>query len=289
MEAFLASRRRFLYSAAAVAGMRGIPILTGTNNSSASDVKLGVASYSLRKLSRPRAIVAIKELKTPYVNIKEFHLPYNSTPEELAAGRKEFEAADLQIVGGGTISLKEDTDEDIRRYFEYAKLCGMPLMVIAPTQQTMPRIERFVKQYNIKVAVHNHGPEDKYFPAPQDALKVVKNMDPRVGLCIDVGHTARAGVDPVKSIAEAGSRLLDMHIKDLRSLSNKDSQCRVGEGAMPVAAIFAQLKKMTYPGMVNLEYEIEADNPLPGMVQSFAFMRGVLAGLKDESQPGLVA
>jgi sugar phosphate isomerase/epimerase len=280
MEAFLASRRRFLHGAAALAGMRAIPALTGTNNSSASDVKLGVASYSLRKLSRPQAILAIKELKTPYVNIKEFHLPYKSPPEELVAGRKEFEAAGLQIVGGGTINLKEDSDDDIRRYFEYAKLCGMPLMVIAPTQQTMPRIERFVKLYNIKVAVHNHGPEDKYFPAPQDALKVVKNMDPRVGLCIDVGHTARTGVDLVKSIAEAGSRLLDMHIKDLRSLSDKDSQCRVGEGAMPVAAIFAQLKKMTYPGMVNLEYEIEADNPLPGMVQSFAFMRGVLAGLR---------
>jgi sugar phosphate isomerase/epimerase len=280
MKAFLASRRRFLHGAAALAGMRAIPVLPGTNNSSASDIKLGVASYSLRKLSRPQAILAIKELKTPYVNIKEFHLPYKSPPEELVAGRKEFEAAGLQIVGGGTINLKEDSDDDIRRYFEYAKLCSMQLMVIAPTQQTMPRIERFVKQYNIKVAVHNHGPEDKYFPAPQDALKVVKNMDPRVGLCIDVGHTARTGVDLVKSIAEAGSRLLDMHIKDLRSLSDKDSQCRVGEGAMPVAAIFGQLKKMTYPGMVNLEYEIEADNPLPGMVQSLAFMRGVLAGLR---------
>jgi sugar phosphate isomerase/epimerase len=280
MEAFLASRRRFLQGAAALAGVQAVPVPAGTNNSSAGDIKLGVASYSLRKLSRPQAIVAIKELKTPYVNIKEFHLPYKSTPEELVAGRKEFEAAGLQIVGGGTISLKEDTDEDIRRYFEYAKLCGMPLMVIAPTQRTMPRIERFVKEYNIKVAVHNHGPEDQYFPAPQDALKVVKNMDLRVGLCIDVGHTARTGVDVVKSIAEARSRLLDMHIKDLRSLSDKESQCRIGEGVMPVAGIFAQLKKMAYPGMVNLEYEIEADNPLPGMVQSLAFMRGVLAGLK---------
>jgi sugar phosphate isomerase/epimerase len=283
MDSFLPSRRRFLYGAATLAGMRASPVLTETHNSSFSDIKLGVASYSLRKLSRPRAIAAIKELKTPYVNIKEFHLPYKSTPEELVAGRKEFEAAGLQIVGGGTINLKEDSDEDIRRYFEYAKLCGMPLMVIAPTQQTMPRIERFVKQYNIKAAVHNHGPVDSYFPAPQDALKIVRNMDPRVGLCIDVGHTARTGVDVVKSIAEAGSRLLDMHIKDLRSLSDKDSQCRVGEGAMPIAAIFRQLKKMNYTGMINLEYEIEADNPLPGMVQSFAFMRGVLAGLKDES------
>lgn len=273
------NRRMFIAGASTLLGLRGLRFSASPNDAPSEEIKLGVASYSLRKLSRSQAIAAIKALKTPYVNIKEFHLLYKSTPEELSAGRREFEAAGLKIVGGGTISLQKDSDDDIRKYFEYAKICGMPLMVIAPTQQTMPRVERFVKQYGIKVAIHNHGPEDKYFPAPQDALKVVKNMDPRVGLCIDVGHTARTGVDIVKSIAEAGPRLLDMHVKDLRSLSDKDSQCRVGEGAMPVAAIFKQLKKMRFHGTANLEYEIDAENPLPGMIQSFAYMRGVLAGL----------
>ena len=274
------NRRRFITAAGAFLSLNGTRAFSAPNSTHADDIKLGVASYSLRKLSRAQAIAALKELKTPYLNIKEFHLLYTSTPAELEAGRKEFESAGLQIAGGGTISLKEDSDSDIRKYFEYAKWSGMPLMVIAPTQQTMPRIERFVKEYNIKAAIHNHGPEDKFFPAPQDALKVVKTMDPRVGLCIDVGHTARTGVDVVQSIAEAGPRLLDMHIKDLRSLSDKDSQCRVGEGAMPVVAIFKQLKKMKYQGMVNLEYEIDAENPVPGMIQSFAYMRGVLDGLR---------
>ena len=274
------NRRRFITAAGAFLSLSRKAGFSAPNSTHSSDIKLGVASYSLRKLSRAQAIAALKELKTPYLNIKEFHLLYTSTPAELEAGRKEFESAGLQIAGGGTISLKEDSDSDIRKYFEYAKWSGMPLMVIAPTQQTMPRIERFVKEYNIIAAIHNHGPEDKFFPAPQDALKVVKTMDPRVGLCIDVGHTARTGVDVVQSIAEAGPRLLDMHIKDLRSLSDKDSQCRVGEGAMPVVAIFKQLKKMKYQGMVNLEYEIDAENPVPGMIQSFAYMRGVLDGLR---------
>jgi sugar phosphate isomerase/epimerase len=274
------NRRRFITAAGAFLSLNGKMGFSAPNSTHSSDIKLGVASYSLRKLSRAQAIAALKELKTPYLNIKEFHLLYNSTPSELDAGRKEFENAGLQIAGGGTISLREDSDSDIRKYFEYAKRSGMPLMVIAPTQQTMPRIEKFVKEYNIKVAIHNHGPEDKFFPAPQDALKVVKNMDPRVGLCIDVGHTARTGVDVVQSIAEAGPRLLDMHMKDLRSLSDKDSQCRVGEGAMPIVAIFKQLKRMKYQGLVNLEYEIEEMTPLPGMIQSFAYMRGVLDGLR---------
>jgi sugar phosphate isomerase/epimerase len=273
-------RRRFITAAGALLSLKGGTALSAPGSAiHASDIKLGVASYSLRKLSRAQAIAAVRELKTPYLNIKEFHLPYNSPPAELEAGRKEFEKAGLQIVGGGTISLREDSDSDIRKYFEYARRSGMPLMVIAPTQKTMPRIERFVKEYNIQAAIHNHGPEDQFFPAPQDALKVVKNMDPRVGLCIDVGHTARTGVDVVQSIAEAGPRLLDMHMKDLRSLADKDSQCRVGEGAMPVAAIFKQLRKMKYQGVVNLEYEIDVETPLPGMIQSFAYMRGVLDGL----------
>jgi sugar phosphate isomerase/epimerase len=272
------NRRSFLAGTAALASLAGINFPRANNDPKGAGIKLGVASYSLRKFPRAKAIAMIKDLGTPYVNIKEFHLPYNSTPDELAAGRKEFEDAGLKIVGGGTITLNKDDDADMRKYFEYARACGMPLMVIAPTHQTLPRIEKFVKTYDIKVAIHNHGPEDKHFPAPQDVLRAVKDMDPRVGLCIDVGHTVRTGADVVESIAQAGHRLLDMHMKDLLSFS-KESQCAVGEGKMPVVAIFKQLTKINYPGYVNLEYEANADDPLPGLKQSFAYMRGVLAGL----------
>lgn len=274
------NRRSFMAAAGALLGPNWASAFPGATSAHSGEVRLGIASYSLRKFSRAQAIAAMKELNTPYVNIKEFHLPYRSTPSELSAGRKEFESAGLKIVGGGTISLAEDSDSEMRKYFDYARLCGMPLIVIAPTQQTLPRVERLVKEYDIKAAVHNHGPEDKFFPTPQVVLQAVRKMDPRVGLCIDVGHTARTGIDVVGSIAEAGPRLLDMHIKDLRSLSDGNSQCRVGEGAIPIPAIFKQLKKMKYQGFVNLEYEIDADNPVPGMIQSLAYMRGVLDGLR---------
>ncbi len=244
------------------------------------DVKLGVASYSFREWSRKLAIAGTKALNTPYINIKEFHLPYKSTPEEIAKARQEFTKAGLKIMGGGTVYMLKDDEAEIRFYFEYAKACGMPLMVIGPSAESMPRIEKFVKQYDIKVAIHNHGPEDKHFPTPASALKVIGNMDPRVGLCIDVGHTVRTGQNVVEAIQEAGPRLLDMHIKDLRDLMAKDSQVEVGDGKMPIVAIFKQLKKMNYQGCVMLEYEINGDNPLPGMQKSFAYMRGVLAGLR---------
>jgi sugar phosphate isomerase/epimerase len=244
------------------------------------DLKLGACSYSFRKFSRADCIKMTKQLNTPYINIKEFHLLYKSTPEELAAGRKEFEDAGLIIVGGGTISLQKDDDADMRMYFEYAKAAGMPLMVIAPTKETVPRIEKFVKEYDIKAAIHNHGPEDKHFPSPYDVLEAVQGRDPRMGLCMDVGHTTRTGKDVVKALADAGSRLLDVHIKDLADLMVSGSQCDVGDGVMPVVAIFKQLKKMNFQGYVNLEYEINADAPLVGMQKSFSYMRGVLDALK---------
>jgi sugar phosphate isomerase/epimerase len=246
----------------------------------AAGIGLGVASYSLRELSRADAIAAIVALRARYVSIKSFHLPYESTAEELAAGRREFESAGLAIVGGGVITLQQEDDADIRSYFEYARAAGMPLMVIAPSRATLPRIERFVREYDIKVAIHNHGPEDAHFPGPRDALPVIRDMDPRVGLCVDLGHTTRTGVDIVEAVAEAGDRVLDVHAKDLRDLMDGDSQCIVGEGAMPITAIFQQLVDMGYAGYVNLEYEIDASDPLPGMQRSFAYMRGVLAGLR---------
>jgi sugar phosphate isomerase/epimerase len=271
------SRRGFLIGAGAL----GVARLRGQTSPSSGgdDIKLAVASYSLRGFQRDLAIKTIKELNVRYVSVKEFHLPYNDTPQQLAAGRKKFQDAGIEVASGGVVYLQKDDDADVRRYFEYAKACGMPMMTIMPTAGTMPRIERFVKEYNIKVAIHNHGPEDKNFPTPESALRIVKELDPRCGICIDAGHAARAGADVVESVRQAGPRLFDMHIKDLRSIAH-DAGCPVGEGVLPIVGIFKELKRMQYAGTVSLEYEIEEDNPFTGMKASFAYMRGVLAGLR---------
>jgi sugar phosphate isomerase/epimerase len=246
-------------------------------------LRLGVASYSLRNFARPQAIQMTRALGTRYINLKSVHLPYDASPAEIVAARREIEAAGLEIVGGGMITFETDTDEGVRKYFDYAKSAGMPMIVCTCKPATLPRIEKFAKQYDIKIAIHNHGPGDENFPSPYDALKAVQGMDARMGLCIDMGHTVRTGADVMRAVADAGARLLDMHAKDLRDLNAVESQCIVGEGKMPIARIFRQLKAMRYPGYVNLEYEIDADDPMPGMKQSFAYMRGVLAGLASSS------
>lgn len=243
------------------------------------EVRLGVCSYSVRSFQRKMAISILKQLGVNYVSVKEFHIPYSVTATEAAKARTDFERSGLTIVSGGVITLQDEDPAVLRSYFEYARRCQMPMITAAPAHSTLGAIETLAKEFDIKVAIHNHGPEDKHFPTPQSVLEAVKGRDTRMGLCMDVGHSMRAGADVVKSIIEARDRLLDLHIKDLRSASDKNSQCDVGDGVMPMVAILRQLKAMHYSGCVNLEYEINDENPLPGMLHSVGYMRGVLAGL----------
>lgn len=272
------TRRGFVGAAAGIVSLFAANA-SGEVNNNAGGFKLGITTWSLRDFQRPLAIEMIKQLQTPYVSVKEFHLPYCSTPAELTRGRKEFESAGLEIVGGGNITLAKNEDADMRKYFDYAKTCGMPMIICAPRHDNLKLLERFVKEYDIKAAIHNHGPHDKNFPTPQSVLDAVKDLDPRVGLCLDIGHSAAAGVDLVKAVADAGSRLLDMHIKDVKSALDERSGCDVGEGVLPIIPIFKQLHKQGYSGCVNLEYEFNADAPMTGMLKSFAYMRGALAAL----------
>jgi sugar phosphate isomerase/epimerase len=292
-------RRSFLTTAAATMagaalGVAATPSIARSAESSLTDgrvpapeptpeIKLGIASYSLREFPLEKALEMAKTLRTPYINFKSMHVPYDKSPEELAALRKQIEDAGFKIVGGGTITFNEDTDAGVEKYFAYAKAAGMPTIVCTMPVATLPRVEKFAKQYDIKIAIHNHGTEDKIYPSPYDVLKHVKNMDPLMGLCMDIGHTVRTGTDPVKAVLDAGPRLHDMHAKDLADLTKRDSQVAVGEGKLPIAAVFRALQTIKYPNYVNLEYEIHAKDPLPGMQISFAHMRGVLAGLAESS------
>lgn len=277
------NRRTWLGSVPAAVGLAAAA--TGTLRAqqyhiAGANFKLGVASYSFRKFNREQAIAMTKQLGTPYLNVKDVHLPLDSTPEQIDAAKKEFEDAGIILVGCGNVSFQKDDEADIRHKFDYAKRAGFPLIVCAPTAVTLPKLEKFVKEYNIKIAVHNHGPEDKNFPTPQSVLKMVKNMDPRCGCCVDIGHTSRTGVNLVETLAEVGPRLLDMHVKDLADPMVKESQVAVGDGKLPFPQIFLQLIKMKYGGCVNLEYEVHADDPMPGMQKSFSYMRGCLAGIQ---------
>jgi sugar phosphate isomerase/epimerase len=221
----------------------------------------------------------MKQLRVSALNAKDAnHLPMDHARE--AAALAEYSANGIQLHAVGTIYFREDDDQDIRSKFEYARRAGVPVMVVGgPAPEMLSRIEKFVKQYDIRIAIHNHGPEDRQWPSPMTVLKAVKNMDPRMGCCIDVGHTVRSGTDVMEAVDAAGPRLFNVHMKDLADFHDKDSQVAVGQGKMPVRDIFKTLAAMRYSGYVDLEYEAHPENPMPGAIASFAYMRGVLAGL----------
>jgi sugar phosphate isomerase/epimerase len=243
-------------------------------------IRLGIASYTFRNFTRAELIGFLKKLNISDLNAKDVkdHLPSDSVAEIQALG--DYVSAGIKLHAGGTIYFPKDEDDDIRAKFEYAKRAGIGVIVAGdPDPKTLPRIEKFVKEYDIKFALHNHGPEDKLWPSPLEVLKAMKNMDPRMGCCIDVGHTARAGVDPVQAIREVGPRVFNLHIKDLASFTDKESQVEVGRGKMPIKKIFEALLAIKYAGFVDLEYEINEKDPMPGVIECIAYMRGVLAGM----------
>ena len=245
-----------------------------------SPIRLGLASYTFRNFSRAQIIVFMKQLKMFALNAKDVkdHLPMDAKQE--AAALADYAAADISLHAAGTIYFAKDEDADIRNKFEYCKRAGIAVIVAGdPAPETLPRIEKFVKEYDIRIAIHNHGPEDKLWPSPLEVLKAVKGMDPRMGCCIDVGHTARSGTDVVQAIHEAGPRLFNVHMKDLTDFQSKDSQVAVGEGIIPVRRMFEALINTKYAGFVDLEYEIHPDDPMPGVSSSFAYMRNVLSGM----------
>lgn len=286
------SRRSFL----GAAGVTGLSTALPRSASAAIDatpwgIKLGIATYTFREFDRAQAIDFIKQVKTPWVSVKQegvkgkYHWDMKAPEAEQMKAKQDFAAAGLKVMSAGNTDMKALTAEGLRPLFVWAKEAGVPMLVAAPLHENIGVIEGLIKEFDVKVAIHNHGPEDKNFPTPESVLEAVKGRDPRLGLCMDVGHSSRTGTDVVKAIAQAGPRLLDMHIKDLAFFKDtpekkaKDSQCDVGDGAMPIPQIFKQLKKMNYQGCVNLEYEINAKDPIVGVQRSFSYMRGVLAGL----------
>lgn len=241
-------------------------------------LKVGIASYSLRKFSLDRAIVMTKEAGVRYLTLKSFHLPLDSTTAQCQEARRKIEAAGLVLMGGGVITLK-NKETEIRRAFEYARDAGMPTIVCSPEPAALDTVEKFARQFNIRIAIHNHGPGDKLYPLPQDAFKLVQDRHELMGICMDVGHTVRIGGDPVGAIRQCASRLYDFHIKDVSAATTKGVEVVMGKGVIDLPGVVKTLLEIKFSGHLALEHETEPDNPLPGIKECFAYLRKTLATL----------
>ena len=247
--------------------------ISAKTNAGADFLHLGIAGYSFLNFTIEQSIAIMQRVGISSLSIKDFHLPLNSTQEKIEEVKAKFHAANISIYAVGVIYMKSEAE--VKNAFEYAKKVGVGLIVCAPDYDLLEALEQQVKSTNIRAAIHNHGPEDKLYPGPKDVYDRIKNLDKRIGLCLDIGHAMRANVEPSKAVAEYGSRIYDMHIKDVSAAVNEGKSIEVGRGIIDYVSLITELKKIKYSGNCSFEYENLMKDPLPGIAESEGFFRGV--------------
>lgn len=240
--------------------------------------KIGMAGYTFKDISIDKTIEMMKRINVKYLSIKEIQLPQTSTQEEISAVKKKFSDAGITIYTGGVIYMK--TKEAVDVAFDYGKKLGVTMLVCAPDYPLLGYVEQKVKETNIRVALHNHGPDNPLYPNATDIWNHIKDMDARMGICLDIGHTTRDGQDPSVDMKRYFKRIFDIHIKDVTAANKTGNTCEMGRGIIDLPKFVATLKSLKYSGVCSLEFEKDSKDPLPGIAESIGYLNGVIACTK---------
>jgi sugar phosphate isomerase/epimerase len=273
------SRRALLKAAVVSATLAGA---TGARAAPAptegrADLKLGLTTYSTRELSLDQTIALMQRLALRHVSLKDVHLALDSSPDERRAVARKLKDAGLTLLGCGVIAMSSEAE--MRRAFDYARDLGAATIVASPHPTSLGALDSLVAKYDIRIAIHNHGPDDQHYPTPESVARAVADHDARIGLCIDIGHTERAGVRAAQAVAAYGSRLYELHIKDLDRAAPDAKAVELGRGVIDLVAVLRALAAAKFTGHVALEFEKDPQDPLPGIAESIGYLRGALAAL----------
>ena len=250
----------------------GIP-----SESEGVSLKLGMASYTFREFGLDKTLEMTKRLGLTRICFKDFHLPLESTEEEIKAVAKKVKDSGIELYGCGVVYMKNE--EEVTRAFDYARAAGMRVIIGVPNHELLELVNKKVQEYNIQVAIHNHGPGDELYPTPESAFEKIKGLDSRIGLCLDIGHTQRSGINPSNSALKYADRLLDVHFKDVSASTKEGGTVEVGRGVIDIPQFLRTLIKINYSGIASLEYEKDGRDPLPGAAESVGYVKGVLSVL----------
>ena len=275
------SRRDFIRLGGAGVAAVGAPTLlarefTGTaeSNGGGASFDLGIASYTFQKFDLDYTIAMTKRLGIRKLCLKSFHLPLELSPEEIKSAVAKVTEAGIDLYGGGVIYMK--TVEEVDWAFSYAGYAGMEIIVGVPEHDLLEYCNGKVKQTGIRLAIHNHGPGDEKYPTPESAYKLIRNMDPGMGLCVDIGHVLRYGEDPIAQTAEFIDRVHDIHIKDEDKADPAGNPCEIGRGVIDIPGFLEMLLKKKYSNVISFEYEKDPDDPMAGLAESVGYVRGIL-------------
>lgn len=240
--------------------------------------RLGMAGYTFRHFDLDKTLEVMQKANVNHLCIKDFHLPLNSTPEQIAAFHAKLRAKGVTGYAVGPIYMK--TREEIDNAFEYAQKVGVKMIVGVPNYELLPYVDQKVKEYGFHYAIHLHGPDMPLYPDADDVWNNVKELDPRIGMCLDIGHDTRNGKDPVKDLKKYHSRVFDIHIKDVTGTTKQGYSVEIGRGVIDIPAFVKMLRKVGYSGVCSLEHEKEMQDPFMGIAESIGYFRGVIATTK---------
>jgi len=238
-------------------------------------VRLGLASYTLRKMNLDDALAVCQRLDIKHISLKDFHLKLDSTDVQIAEVVKKCKDACVELGSGGVIYMKSETEVDAA--FEYARKAGMSMIIGVPQHDMLPYAEKKVKEYNIRLAIHNHGPGDKVYPSCESAYVLIKNMDPRMGLCLDIGHTQRIQRNPSADLKDYFERIFEIHMKDVTTSDKEGKAIEIGRGVIDIPGFLKTVVKKKFSGIISFEYEKDDSDPVPGLAESLGYVKGVLA------------
>ncbi len=272
------NRRSFLKKAgagAAAAVMGGAASVQAAPVQKINRLTLGMASYTFRKFDLAKTIEMTTRLGLEKIAFKSYHLAMDSTEAQIKAVAKQTRDAGLDLYGCGVCYMKNE--DEVKQTFDYAKAAGMRIIIGVPEHNLLDMVNQKVQEYDIKLAIHNHGPGDERYPSPQSAYEKVSGMDPRMGLCIDIGHTQRIGIDPSVPVEKFFKRVHDIHVKDVTASQPEGSTTEIGRGVIDIPKFLKTLLRLDYKGYASLEYEKNGEDPLPGAAESIGHLRGVLS------------
>jgi inosose dehydratase len=275
------SRRQFVKIAGTgllAAGLAPVGAIASASSAPAKNsdaFSIGMAGYTFREFSVDDTIAMMKRIGVDNLSLKDFHMPMNSTQEQINEVLAKFKAGGINVYTVGVVYMK--TLESVDQAFEYAKMAGVKMIVGAPNYELLPYVEKKIITYDIKLAIHNHGPDNPLYPNATDIWDHVKDLDPRIGICIDIGHTTRDGADPSVDIERYAMRILDLHIKDVDKASKEGKTIEIGRGIIDIPKVVATLRKIKYSGKCSLEFEKDMKDPLAGIAESIGYFKGVMA------------
>ena len=233
---------------------------------------MGFQSYSLRHFGELEGFLEqAGRLGLHHVELYRGHLPTSTPLPELEQVRKRLASAGLTVNAFGVEHFSEDHEVN-EALFKFGKALGVRGLT-DPTKDAFVSLEKLVKQYDVQIAIHNHGPEDERWRRPEWILEAVTDLDPRIGACADLGHFIRADVDPIEALEMLGPRVLGVHLKDFDEQGN---DVVLGQGQLDVRQTLATLVKIGFDGPLSLEFEGDKENPIPKILECLAMVRAAL-------------